>query len=228
MGLANGVHHVALCTRDLKEQIEFFTDVIGMELAALYWMHGVEGAKHAFLRLNDSCSLAFVHMPEVEEIEGRRKVTHAGNAGDPVAGGALQHIAFNVEGPEQLLQMRDRIRDRGVQVHGPVDHGFCQSIYLAGPEGIQLEFSTSENPINPKAWIDPEVVALCGIDALELARYECPSPMPERGGRVDQPIFDADKPHQIFDPPMDEWIKRVGDEEFIEAMSQPTPPVRIP
>ena len=166
-----------------------------------------------------------VHMPEVEKIQARRKVTHAGNAGDPVAGGALQHIAFNVEGTDQLLRIRDRIRDRGVQVHGPVDHGFCQSIYLAGPEGIQLEFSTSERAIDPNAWIDPEVVSLCGIDDAELARYKSPAPMPERSNRVEQPAFDSDKPHQIFDPPMDEWIKRVSDEEFAETMSHPNPPV---
>ena len=125
MGQANGCHHVALRTGNLKRQIEFFTDVVGMKLVALYWMHGVEGAMHAFLRLNDRCSLAFVHMPAVAGIEATRGGTHAGNAGDPVAGGALQHMAFNVDGPGELLGMRDRIRRRGIQVHGPVDHGFC-------------------------------------------------------------------------------------------------------
>ena len=29
MGLANGVHHLAICTADIKRQIEFFTDVLG-------------------------------------------------------------------------------------------------------------------------------------------------------------------------------------------------------
>ena len=53
MGLANGVHHLAICTADIKRQIEFFTDVLGAELKALYWMHGVEGAWHGFLRLNE-------------------------------------------------------------------------------------------------------------------------------------------------------------------------------
>ena len=48
----NGVHHLAICTAHMKEQIAFFTDVLGMELVALYWMHGVEGTWHGFLRLN--------------------------------------------------------------------------------------------------------------------------------------------------------------------------------
>jgi catechol 2,3-dioxygenase-like lactoylglutathione lyase family enzyme len=40
MGLPNGVHHLAIATRDMKGQIDFFTRVVGMELVALYWMHG--------------------------------------------------------------------------------------------------------------------------------------------------------------------------------------------
>ena len=31
---------------------------------------------------------------------------------------------------------------KGVQVLGPIDHGFCQSIYFEGPEGLNLEIST--------------------------------------------------------------------------------------
>ena len=38
----NGVHHLAISTADVKQQLEFFTDVLGTELKALYWMHGVE------------------------------------------------------------------------------------------------------------------------------------------------------------------------------------------
>jgi catechol 2,3-dioxygenase-like lactoylglutathione lyase family enzyme len=56
----NGVHHVAYCTRDMKTQLRFFTDVVGLELAGLFWMHGVEGAIHAFLKLNDDCCFSFV------------------------------------------------------------------------------------------------------------------------------------------------------------------------
>ena len=31
----NGIHHLALSTGDMKGQIEFFTDVLGMRLMAL-------------------------------------------------------------------------------------------------------------------------------------------------------------------------------------------------
>ena len=57
----DGVHHLAISTADIKAQIEFFTQVLGAELVALYWMHGVD-AWHAFVELNDTCSVAFVGM----------------------------------------------------------------------------------------------------------------------------------------------------------------------
>ena len=69
MGLPNGIHHLAICTKDIKKQIEFFTDVCGMELVALYWMHGVKNTFHGFLKMGDSSSIAFVQGPEVGEIQ---------------------------------------------------------------------------------------------------------------------------------------------------------------
>ena len=38
MNKVEGLHHLADCTADMKGQIEFFTDNLGMELVALYWM----------------------------------------------------------------------------------------------------------------------------------------------------------------------------------------------
>ena len=85
MGLPNGVHHLAICTKDIKGQIEFFTQVVGMELVALYWMHGVDNTFHGFLKLNDSSSIAFVESPEIGEIQGVKGVSHAGSPARPVA-----------------------------------------------------------------------------------------------------------------------------------------------
>ncbi|MBJ21748.1 MAG: glyoxalase [Deltaproteobacteria bacterium] len=225
MGLPNGVHHAAFCTKDIKAQIEFFSEVIGMKLVALYWMHGVEGAMHAFLELSPKSLMAFVQMPQVSEIESLPGITHAGNAGDPVAAGVLQHVSFNVEGEADLLAMRDRIRSSGIQVLGPVDHGFCKSIYLAGPEGLLLEFSTSETAIDAELWVDPELVELCGINADELARYKKPEAwVSSRPGEVPQPPFDPDQPHQLFDAEKAAWVQKASDSEFAEVMSETTPP----
>ncbi len=97
MGLPNGIHHLAICTKDIKQQIEFFTQVCGMELVALYWMHGVKNTFHGFLRLGDSSSIALVASPEIGEIQPIKGVSHPAWTASPVAPGAMQHLAMNVD-----------------------------------------------------------------------------------------------------------------------------------
>lgn len=195
MNKVEGLHHIAIATANMKEQIEFFTDKLGMELVALYWMHGVENTWHGFLRLNDESSIAFVCNPDIENIPVRLGETHAGNPASNCAPGAMQHLALKVKNHEELLAMRDRLRSKNVPVLGPVDHGFCASIYFAGPENLALEFSYSEAPIDNRAWVDPEVQALAGISDEELARYKKSSDYSDQGGAVQQPALSGPGPH---------------------------------
>jgi catechol 2,3-dioxygenase-like lactoylglutathione lyase family enzyme len=225
MGLPNGIHHLAICTKDIKAQIEFYTQVVGMELVALYWMHGVKNTFHGFLKLGESSSIAFVQSPEIGEIQPQKGVSHPTWTGAPVAAGVMQHVALNVDTEADLLAIRDRVRSHGHWVMGPIDHGFCKSIYLAAPEGIMLEFSTSEGkPIDAEAWIDPEVVKLCGINAEELKRYKAPPAFESKGGSVPQPEPDPSKPLMEFPPEM-QRIYRMTDEEVTAKLSETTPPV---
>ncbi|MGO9607597.1 MAG: VOC family protein [Candidatus Binataceae bacterium] len=224
MGLPNGVHHLAVCTKDIKGQIEFYTQVVGMELVALYWMHGVQNTFHGFLKMGDSSSIAFVQSPEIGEIQGIKGVSHAGSPGTPVAAGVMQHLALNVDTEADLLAMRDRVRSHGYWVMGPINHGFCKSIYLAAPEGIMLEFSTSEgNSIDADAWIDPEVQRLAGITPSDLRRYRNPPSFDSQGGKVAQPAPNSGKPM------MDgmERLYKMTDEQIAARMDQPTPPVDV-
>ena len=227
MNKVEGLHHIAIATGDMKGQIEFFTDKLGMELVALYWMHGVEGTFHGFLRLNDESSVALVHNPDIAQIPRELGVTHAGNPGANVAPGAMQHLAFKVKDHDELMAMKDRLRSKGVPVVGPKDHGFCMSIYFAGPENLSLELSYSTEPINAEAWIDPEVVDLCGINAEELARFKTSSDYRDEGGKVPQPGPDAPGPHMTNYPPkIYEAILRTSDEKML-AKSENQPPVQV-
>jgi catechol 2,3-dioxygenase-like lactoylglutathione lyase family enzyme len=227
MGLPNGVHHLAIATADIKAQVEFFTQVCGMELVSLYWMHGVESTVHAFLRLEDRSSLALVESPAMRSIAPELGVSHPGFSAGDVAGGAMQHVAFNVDTDADLLAMRDRLRSHGHFVLGPIDHGLCKSIYATAPEGLMIEFSASAAPIDADEWIDPEVVVYCGITPSDLARYRRPPAFVSQGGRVPQPDPHA-KPNFVFP---EEWKERgealfsMTDEDVTAALSVPTPPV---
>ena len=224
----NGVHHLAISTGDIKAQIEFFNDVLGMELVALYWMHGVEGAWHGFLKLNDFSYIAFVQTAEIQKIDRVLGVSHSGSPGSASAGGTMQHLAFAVDSPEELLAFRDRIRSRGLTVVGPIHHGLCDSIYFAGLEDLSLEIATSQRAIDGRAWIDPEVVALAGISEAELARFRSPEPTGPTGGTLPQPPLDWTKPTMRGWPPgVYEQLAALSDEEFTARMSETEPPVRV-
>ncbi|MBM4258240.1 MAG: VOC family protein [Deltaproteobacteria bacterium] len=227
MGLPNGIHHLAICTKDIKKQIEFFTDVCGMELVALYWMHGVKNTFHGFVKMGDSSSIAFVQGPEVGEIQPITGVSHPSWTAAPVAPGAMQHIAMNVDTEADLLTMRDRVRDRGYWVMGPIDHGFCKSIYFAGPEGLMLEFSTSEGQaIDAEAWIDPEVCKLAGISPEEVKRYKAPAAFESKGGKVPQ-VDPAKSKIMINFPAPNNAVLKMTDEEVLKKLSETTPPVQV-
>ncbi|MFK8023384.1 MAG: VOC family protein [Ilumatobacter sp.] len=225
MTRVTGIHHLAIQTADIKRQLEFFTDVLGAELVGLFWMHGVEGAWHAFCRLDDHCSFSFVELPANHDIEPRIGVTHASDGAGPSAPGTMQHVAFKVDTHDELLAMRDRIRSRGVNVFGHIDHGLCTSIYFAGPEGLTLEVASSDVPIDAEQWIDPEVVALAGISADELERFKHPAPFTSGATPVPQPPMDPALPHAPYPPEMYEKMLAAPDAVITASASFPTPPV---
>lgn len=220
----NGINHLAIATTDIKKQIEFFTDVLGGELKALYWMHGVENTFHGFVELSGSCYIAFVQHPDNTDTR-TYGVTHAVNAGGAMPAGTMQHIAFNVDSLDDLYAMRDRIRSRGVPVIGPMDHGMCQSMYFAGPEGLCLEVATGGS-IDQRAWIDPEVQELAGISAEEVARFIKPAEYERPPEPVRQPAYDPTKPNLVYPEPVYAAMLKAPDEAFWNAVTN-QPPVKV-
>jgi hypothetical protein len=138
----------------------------------------------------------------------------------------MQHVALHVSDFEHLLALRDRIRSRGVPAIGPIDHGFCQSLYFAGPEGIVLELTTGE-PIDPQAWIDPEVVEINAISTEELETYKNPAPFGRQETPVPQPSYDPSKPHIAWPAEVYEQILATDDEVVWKMASYTDPPVRL-
>jgi catechol 2,3-dioxygenase-like lactoylglutathione lyase family enzyme len=221
-----GVHHIALSTGDMKAQLAFFTQVLGMQLVALFWMHGVKGAWHSFLKLNDRSFVSFVHVPGMEDVPAQIGVTHAGNAGGVTAGGTLQHLSLRVENPNEVLTMRDRIRSHGVAVLGELDHGMCRSIYFAGPEGLVMEIACAGDlGVEPDSWIDPEVVKRAGITEDELARMVSPPTFERPDAPVGQPPHDPEKPFLTYPGRAYERLLAMPDEQFTRDWSVSTAPV---
>ncbi|WP_374575714.1 VOC family protein [Phenylobacterium sp.] len=220
-----GVHHLAFMATDIKKHIAFFSEVMGCPLVAIFDMHGVPGALHAFLKMNDHSYFSIVQTPAVADAPIVVGHTHAGTGGGASAAGTLQHLAFGVDSEADLIAMRDRIRSHGVNVIGPIDHGMCKSIYFAGPDQMTLEVATSDAPVDPDLWIDPAVLEKAGISEAEAARFRAPAdyagPSP-----VPQPPYDPAKPHMTY--PKEVYLKMLAipDEAMTAGASYAEPPVK--
>ena len=71
-----------------------------------------------------------MHLPSSPPAEGDRNTPNWVN-----------HIAFEVPDMNALHEGKRRLEEAGVEVLGPKDHRFCQSIYFFDPNGIRLEMT---------------------------------------------------------------------------------------
>lgn len=219
MPIANGIHHLALSTNNMKGQIQFFSEVCGMELVGLFWMHGTDGAFHCFLKLNDHCYMSFVETPDMDGKKAVKGISYASHLVGGAAPGAFQHVAFNVGTQEQLLALRDRIRSAGYQCLGTMDHGISKSIYLNAPENIIMEFTSTDGgaDLNADMWVDPECAKLCGFSEAELQRCLQPLPLELTGGTVPNPEKPL-LPFELVPEGPREQMLALSDKEFSAKM----------
>src|SRR5258706_1034910 len=98
MAQTRGVHHLALCTDDIKATIDFYVDVLGMPLVqAMKVPPGVgvgpgnrgnppyESVRHYFFDMGNDSLIAFFEIPKGREPAHNRNAI-----------GAMQHCSFVV------------------------------------------------------------------------------------------------------------------------------------
>ena len=219
----NGIHHIAIMSADMKAQLTFFTQVLGFPLVGLFDMHGVPGAKHAFLKMDEASYFSIVEMEGIADIPATVGITHAGTGAGKCAAGVTQHIAFRAPDQAGLLALRNRIRSHGIAAIGPIGHGFCQSIYFAGPEGLTLEVSAQMTSVDPARWVDPKVLHSCAITEEEAEAMLNPMPCTVSG--VAQPAYDAAVPNMAYPPELLKHIIATPDETITAQGSYNEPPV---
>jgi catechol 2,3-dioxygenase-like lactoylglutathione lyase family enzyme len=220
----DGIHHIAIMSANMKEQLSFFTQVMGMPLVGLFEMHGVPGGKHAFLQMAPDSFFSVVEMDGIAEVPSTLGITHAGTGAGKCAAGVTQHIAFRAPDEAGLLAMQNRIRSHGVPVIGPIGHGFCKSIYFAGPEGLTLEVSFKVSAIDPQRWVDPAMLEQCGISGEEAAAMLNPAPCVTEEP-VPQPEYDPAVPQMAYPVEVLKRMLAVPDAAITAQGSYDEPPV---
>jgi catechol 2,3-dioxygenase-like lactoylglutathione lyase family enzyme len=137
------VHHLALCTDDMKATVDFYVGVLGIPLVhAMKVPPGLgtgpqnrgnppyEGIRHYFFDMGNDSLLAFFEIPQGAEPKGNRNAI-----------GAMQHCAFVVT-PQRFKDLEERLKKAGVEYVGPLPQlpGLI-GIYFVDPSGIRLEFA---------------------------------------------------------------------------------------
>jgi catechol 2,3-dioxygenase-like lactoylglutathione lyase family enzyme len=158
------LHHVAYLTRDTQKTVDFYTKCLHMKLVAHAQADTVPSTResaphlHTFFQMEDGGCVAFFEIQGLPADEDRTVVP-----------GWVRHLALRVPDRESLLRYKAHLEQNGVKVLGPVDHGFCHSIYFLDPNGIRLELT----------W---DLRGFTEADAAEAARAV--EAWNERAGRV--------------------------------------------
>lgn len=151
-----GVHHLALCTDDMKATIDFYVDVVGMPLVhAMKVPPGLgvgpgnrgnppyEEIRHYFFDMGNDSLLAFFEIPKGAQPVGNRNAI-----------GAMQHCAFVVS-QQRFREVEERLKANGIDYVGPIPQlPGMDGIYFYDPNGIRLEFACQ-----PADGADPGVMA---------------------------------------------------------------------
>jgi catechol 2,3-dioxygenase-like lactoylglutathione lyase family enzyme len=160
-----GINHLAMVTPDMDETVRFYHDVLGMELVATLG-HGDKNEpipyRHYFFRMGDGNTIAFFEWPGVDTGEEKP-------AGLPTTGEKFDHVSFNVGSVEELLELRQRLVEHGVDVTPVVDHTVIYSIYFNDPVNqASLEASVWVRDIEAVPYFgDPEPTPLAARIAKE-------------------------------------------------------------
>ena len=130
------IHHVAYRCKDAKETVDFYKEVLNMDLQLVIAEDKVPSTKepnpyvHVFLDAGMGNVLAFFELPNSPPM-GK----------DPATPDWVQHIAFEVSFPQDFTEIKSRAESYGLEVLGPIDHAIFKSIYFFDPNGHRLEIA---------------------------------------------------------------------------------------
>jgi glyoxylase I family protein len=131
-----GLHHFAWKCKDAEQTRHFYEDVLGLPLVHVIRSDRVPSTGelcpyvHLFFELADGSCVAFFDLGD-----GRS------SAPSPNTPAWVNHLALRVKDRSALSSAQERLRASDIDVLGPTDHHFVESIYFIDPNGIRLELT---------------------------------------------------------------------------------------
>jgi catechol 2,3-dioxygenase-like lactoylglutathione lyase family enzyme len=133
------LNHAAYVTHDAAATVDFYTRIMGMELASTIIDDRIPSTGdpfpyfHLFFRMGDGSTIAFFECPG---LPAAAKSTHP-------AYDIFNHIALQVDSVQEIERWHKWLLQHGLDVIGPTNHeGLVLSIYFHDNSGHRLELTT--------------------------------------------------------------------------------------
>lgn len=157
MPKVSGLGHVGIFVHDLMKQRDFYSRVMGLEIAD----EDIEGRGMVFLSAH----------PDEEHHEF---VIMKGRTGDADAQ-VIQQLSFKVDTLAELKDFHTVFKDEGVEIQRTVSHGNAFGMYASDPEGNTIEVYYKTGFPVPQPHGDPVNLDDSEEDLMEIARSAIPA-----------------------------------------------------
>jgi len=142
-----GFSHIGLSTHDLDATRDFYENVLGFKAVRCDIIKVKEGGRirHVFFDTGRDQLIAFM---EARGVPGVPEGYDAGITRGLGVPSAFYHFAFEAGSEAGLLEKRNELIAKGVDVTDVVDHDWAKSIYFKDPNGLQLEYCYFSRNLN--------------------------------------------------------------------------------
>jgi catechol 2,3-dioxygenase-like lactoylglutathione lyase family enzyme len=122
-----GIGHVGLSVSDLDESIQFYSDVLGLEMSE-------RREKDAFYRIGQDDVLALIQYPGgAARFDAEMRPDKRGKA--------FTHFGLKAESTDAVFQFQDHLRSQGVHIiKEAYERWDGASFYFLDPNGYTLEY----------------------------------------------------------------------------------------
>ncbi len=162
----NGVHHSARPTWKLKETVEFYRDVLDLDLCHAICARGWGPEDHPdfihfFFDSGQGSTIAFFYYLNTE------KPADSVEPGSYVYNSV--HTAWRVETREELVAWKDKLEGKGFEIM-QVLHETIESIYVVDPNGYSVEIAWQTRDLTAHDSTDADLTLKAAIAIEDEAK----------------------------------------------------------
>ena len=117
------LEHVNLTVKDIERTINFYRDLLGLEIR---WQGKSTNGKLAAHIGDEKCYLALFEAPIADSTIGKRSYDEVG----------FNHVGFVVD---NLDTLRQKLIDQGITPHLEADYEPGKRLYFLDPDGFEVE-----------------------------------------------------------------------------------------